>query len=511
MTTHLPKGWAATTLDGIGTWFGGGTPRKADKRYWHEGTIPWISPKDMKVLRVLDSEDHLTKVATQETTASLFPAGTVLVVVRSGILLRTLPVAVNGVPATMNQDLKGLLPKSGIDPMYVAYYLIGHERAILTACCKSGTTVASIEVPRLKEFRLPLAPAHEQRRIVSKIEELFSDLDAGVAALERAKANLTRYRAAVLKSAVEGKLTASWRQKHPHIEPASQLLDRILAERRKKWEEAELAKYASTGKTPQKGWQGKYKEPVGPDTKDLPELPGQWCWATVEQLATKVVDGVHKKPDYVSDGIPFVTVRNLTAGPGISFDRLKYITACDHSEFSKRANPELGDLLISKDGTLGVTRVVRTPQIFSIFVSVALVKPVDRRLSDFMEIAFSSPTMQRQMVGKGSGLQHIHLEDLRRDCVPLPPIDEQKQLVSEVDLRLSVLVALELAVDTSSRRAFGLRQSILKRAFEGRLVPQDAKDEPASSLIEQIKSERENPKGSQSRTSRRQRVAKDTE
>src|SRR5205085_8479783 len=129
--------------------------------------------------------------------------------------------------------------------------------------------------------------------------------------------------------------------------------------------------------------------------------------------SNKVVDGVHRKPKYFTAGIPFVTVRNLTAGPGISFEKLNYVSEADHTEFSKRTDVQRGDILISKDGTLGVVRVVRTDTVFSIFVSVALVKPVNYEYSDYLGMAMSSLPVQRQMVPKGSGLQHIHLEDLR--------------------------------------------------------------------------------------------------
>ncbi|MFO0889888.1 MAG: hypothetical protein U0790_12195 [Isosphaeraceae bacterium] len=116
----------------------------------------------------------------------------------------------------------------------------------------------------MKAVRVPFAPINEQRRIVAKIEELFSDLDAGVAALERVRANLKRYRASVLKAAVEGKLTEDWRAQHPDTEPAPVLLERILTERRRQWEKDQLAKFAQAGKQPPKGWREKYVEPGRP-------------------------------------------------------------------------------------------------------------------------------------------------------------------------------------------------------------------------------------------------------
>src|SRR5207244_1695790 len=106
------------------------------------------------------------------------------------------------VPATMNQDLKGILPADGIDPLFLAYYLRSVQRRVLDTCSKHGTTVSSINTGAFRSFNVPIAPTNEQHRIVAKLEELFSDLDAGVAALKRAKTNLKRYRAAVRKAAV---------------------------------------------------------------------------------------------------------------------------------------------------------------------------------------------------------------------------------------------------------------------------------------------------------------------
>ena len=168
---------------------------------------------------------------------------------------------------------------------------------------------------RDKEFlRMPiqLAPLAEQRRIVAKIEELFSDLDAGVAALERVKANLKRYRAAVLKAAVEGKLTAEWRKKNPATETGEQLLKRILAERRKKWEEDQLKTFAERGKVPPSGWREKYQEPESPEVAGLAELPAGWCWATVGEVGM-AKGGIQKQPMRrpVANAFPYLRVANV--------------------------------------------------------------------------------------------------------------------------------------------------------------------------------------------------------
>jgi type I restriction enzyme S subunit len=362
----------------------------------------------------------------------------------------------------------------------------------------------------LRTLEVPLAPRPEQRRIVEAIESYFTRLDDAVATLERVQRNLKRYRASVLKAAVEGRLVPTEaelaRAEGRDYEPASVLLERILAERRRRWEEAELAKMKAKGKASKDDrWKAKYVEPAAPDTSELPALPEGWCWATVESISSKVVDGVHKKPVYVDTGIPFVTVKNLTAGPGISFESLRFITEADHEQFIARTNPERGDLLVSKDGTLGVVRAIRTDETFSIFVSVALVKPIHREMTDYLEVALASPVMQLQMVPKGSGLQHIHLEDLRADCAPVPPLAEWSRICVEVQRHISVAEELEREAAQNVGRLARLRQSILKWAFEGRLVDQDPTDEPASTLLERIRAERAAAVAMNETTGRRRR------
>ena len=361
------------------------------------------------------------------------------------------PTNLTGSECCIGRGLAAIRPRDGIPSRYVLYYLRSIESGIDEL--GTGTTFKAISGGILRSIPIPIAPTSQQGRIVAEIEKQFSRLDEAVASLKRVKANLKRYKAAVLKAAVEGKLTEDWRKQHADVEPASKLLERILAERREKW-----------------SGRGKYKEPSITDTGSLSQLPGGWVWVSVEQLSMKAVDGVHKKPDYVLSGIPFVTVRNLTAGPGINLKNLNYVTKEAHEQFIKRADPEEGDILISKDGTLGVVRVVRTKAVFSIFVSVALVKPVLKQMSDFLGIALSSPQVQAQMVPKGSGLQHIHLEDLRADCVPVPSLEEQKEIVSEVQRRLSVIEELEAAVEANLTRADRLRQSVLSQGFSGRLL-----------------------------------------
>lgn len=497
----LPKGWTRISIGDLGDWHGGSTPSKSNEAFWVDGTVPWVSPKDMKSFRITDSEDHISDAALQRTNISQFSPGTVLFVVRSGILSRTLPVAVSEVAATMNQDLKGVSPHKGINPLYVAYCTISHERDMLARCSKHGTTVASIDTHALQAYQFPLAPSNEQNRIVAKIEELFSDLDAGVKALERVKANLKRYRAAVLKAAVEGKLTEEWRAEHPDTEPASELLERILIERRQRWEEEQLAKYEAKGKKPPKGWKSRYKEPVAPDDSKLARLPDSWCWASWEQLINEG-DGFKrgpfgstlKKEIFVEHGYK-VYEQYCPINDDCSFARY-YITEDKYKElesFSVRA----GDYLISCSGvTLG--RITQVPASFEEgVINQALLRVrLNGNIVDdgYFIRMFRSPFFQSLIFANstGSAIPNVKgVKELKAIPIPLPPLDEQLQIAKQIDESLSVVDNLSSSLDATSKRATRLRHSILKRAFQGKLVPQDPNDEPADKLLARIAAERQ--------------------
>jgi type I restriction enzyme, S subunit len=490
--------WIESTIGDVFDVVGGGTPSTEKTEYWN-GPIPWITSADIDEHSRITPRKAISEKAVKESATSKVPTGSVVVVTRVGLG----KVGIAETELCFSQDCQGLLfDQEDLEPKFVAHQLVRATKRFHEV--SRGTTISGVTKKQLLSTPFFVAPRGEQKRVVDKLEELLSDLEAGAAALERARANLKRYRAAALKAAVEGRLTEKWRTAHPDTEPAAKLLERILAERRKKWEEAQLRKFAEKGQAPPKGWKDRYSEPPEPDGAALPKLPSGWCWATVEQLSTRVVDGVHKKPTYVPAGVPFITVRNLTAGAGISFEKVRFITLEDHREFSQRAPVEKGDILISKDGTLGVVRLVDTDEAFSIFVSVALVKPVLRSISEYVCWAMKSQVVQAQMVPKGSGLQHIHLEDLRRDCVPMAPLDEQRLVVEELE-RLNTLISAAAAeIERSQERGSCLRQSILKSAFEGKLVPQDPRDEPASELLKRIRVAREAEAGKRVGVKRRE-------
>jgi len=188
----------------------------------------------------------------------------------------------------------------------------------------------------------------QQTRIVAKLEELLSDLDAGVAELKAAQKKLKQYRQSLLKSAVEGALTAEWRAQHTPTETGAQLLQRILTERRARWEAKQLAKFKEQGKAPPKDWQKKYPEPVQPDTTDLPKLPEGWVWASLDMLgeiASGVAKGTKRTADVEVREVPYLRVANVQRG-FLNLSEIKTISATerDIAELTLQA----GDIVIQR-------------------------------------------------------------------------------------------------------------------------------------------------------------------
>ncbi|MBU4484498.1 restriction endonuclease subunit S, partial [bacterium] len=331
-----------------------------------------------------------------------------------------------------------------------------------------------------------------QHRIVDKIEELFINLDAGIEALKKVQAQLKRYRQSILKAAVEGRLTEEWREQHKdELEPADKLLDRILKERREKWETEQLTTYKAQSKTPPRKWQENYKQPKPPDTTDLHKLPKDWVWTNLGEITWQIKDGPHYSPKYSNEGIPFITGGNVRPN-GIDFKNVKRISRDLHEKLSKRIKPELGDILYSKGGTTGIARVNTYEFEFNVWVHVAVLKLADPLIPFYIQHALNSPFcyMQSQKYTHGVGNQDLGLTRMVNISVPLPPVKEQIQIISIVESFLLLIERFESLLYTELKRAQSLRQSILKRAFEGKLVPQDPNDEPASILLEKIKAEK---------------------
>jgi type I restriction enzyme, S subunit len=356
-----------------------------------------------------------------------------------------------------------------------------------------------VDFDQIGEFEVELPPALDQTRTVAKIEELISDLDASVAALKRARANLKRYRAAVLKAAVEGKLTAEWRKSNSPSESADKLLERILIARRKKWEETQLAKYAAQGKEPPKGWKDKYSHPSTPETANLDALPMEWRWVGASQICKSIENGNTPPPHEMfpnAGEIPFIKVYNLTFDGTLDFGiKPTFIRRTIHEKLLKRSRVQPGDVLMNIVGPpLGKVSLVpdafpewNTNQAVVIFRASAAI------LNRFLVLCLLAEDVLHWITSQAkatAGQFNISVAMSRNLPLPLCSLEEQREIVTIAEQHLSLIAESERLIKINLAKAGRLREAILKRAFEGNLVPQDPNDEPASVLLERIRAAR---------------------
>jgi type I restriction enzyme S subunit len=314
---------------------------------------------------------------------------------------------------------------------------------------------------------LPLPPLPEQQRIVSKIEELFTKLDAGVDALKKAKEQIKRYRQAVLKYAFEGKLTEEWREANmDKLESASVLLERIKEERKKK-----------LGK--------KYRELAPIDTSELPELPKVWVWVRLGEICHTATGGTpsRKVSSFYCGNISWLKSGELN--DGIIYDSEEKITEIALNSSSAKIFPR-GTILIAlygatvgKLGILGINAATNQA-ICGIYINKKIL--IQKYLFYFLH-SYRKNLLKKRFGGAQPNISQSIIKDI---ILPLPPLTEQQHIVEEIERRFSVADEIEKIIDNSLKQADRLRQSILKKAFEGKLVPQDPNDEPAEKLLERV-------------------------
>ena len=449
----------------------------------------------MKVFELRGSEDLVSEKALARL--SLIPEGSILVVVRSGILSRILPVAINHLPVTINQDMRAFVPAPEISARFIAWQLLANQREILGKCSKDGTTVASIEAVALASFPFALPPAAEQHRIVAKIEELFSELDQGVASLKTARDQLKVYRQSLLKNAFEGKLTAAWRAAHAdQLETAAALQQRIARERAAGYQQ-QLADWQTAG---QAGPKPKPPKPLPPlsaeELAELPELPAGWGWMKYGDLCSLVRNGISAKPEGDS-GTPIFRI-SAVRPMCFDMDDIRYIDN-SNGEFDAYGL-ERGDIVFTRyNGSrqyVGVCAAYRSDEKRLFPDKLVQTRVLSKLLlTSFLEKALNSGasrTFVESKIRTTAGQSGVSGEDIKNIPVPVSCLEEQLEIVQELESKLSEADQLDQTLATALQQADALRQSILKKAFHGQLVKQAKNEEPATALLERIRAEKLN-------------------
>lgn len=405
-------------------------------------------------------ENYPTPVKWCSKPGKIAEKGDVLISVRAPVG----PTNICQERSCVGRGLAAVQPLGGMPTQYLRYWLITrhHELEIKS----TGTTFKAISGDTLRNLKINLHPLPEQKRIVAKIESLFSRLDSAKDSLERVRAEIKRYRQSVLKAAFEGKFSH-------HSDDRKKLLSEI----EKKYPEKIKEK----------------KKYINVTLDDLYGLPQGWEWSKCFFVCSSVRDGTHDTPAYVPKGFPLITSKNLVDGY-IDFENVSFISERDYVEINKRSEVHNGDILFAMIGTIGNPVVVDMKQPFSI-KNVGLFK-VDKTflnskyLCYWLSSSLFNHICQQKKLIKGTTQRFMPLGNLREAPVPFCLLAEQSEIVEAIESRFERVRVLEDTVEQSLERIEQLKQSILKQAFEGRLVESDPSDEPVEFLLERIKKEK---------------------
>ena len=451
----LPEGWLWRRARDIADIVGGSTPKNAtDAANFDVGGTPWLTPADLSKYSgksISRGARSLSKAGIANSSARLLPAGSVLISSRAPVGYCV--VAANSIAT--NQGFKSLVLKSDDNPYFIRYY-ITHSKQYLEEHA-SGTTFKELSGAAMGELVFPVPQRERQDRIVARIDELFAEIDEGERALTEAQSGIETYRKSLLKAAVTGELTADWRRENPATETGHDLLRRILAERREKWE------------ADPKNSKRRYCEPNSALSSDLPPLPSTWAWASMQQLTSYVTSGSRGWADLYSEtGSIFIRAANLNRDR-LDLSEVARVSIPDGIE-GQRTLVQIGDLLITITGANVTKAGIVDEYIGEAYVSqhVALCRPVDPRLMDYLyqwTISYGGGRGYLESAAYGAGKPGLNLDNILEMPVALPPEEEQREIIAIAARSVNTVVGTELNVQTNA-----LRQSILSAAFRGSLI-----------------------------------------
>jgi type I restriction enzyme S subunit len=405
----LPGGWRWVKLGDICETTSGGTPSRRESKYY-DGSIPWVKSGELDKGLITDTEEKISEEAIENSSAKVFPKGTLLIALYGATIGK---LAFLGVAAATNQAVCGIYKNDNVASKYLYHFLFHSKQGLV----KQGIGGAQPNISQgiLKNLKIPLPSVHDQHAIVSKIEELLSELDKGKQQLETAQEQLKIYRQAVLKWAFEGRLT---------------------------------------NKEVKEG-----------------ELPRGWKLQPLKEITSVLGDGLHGTPKYSElGGYYFINGNNLTDGKIEIKENTKRVNVEEYEKYKKPLNNRT--ILVSINGSLGYTAFYNNEKVVlgKSACYFNLLDNVDKNYVRYY-LTSNSFTSYAEKSATGSTIMNVGLKAMREFHVPMPPsIHEQQSIVQEIESRLSVCDKVEETITTSLAQAETLRQSILKKAFEGKLV-----------------------------------------
>ena len=452
---ELPEGWAEATLEDIAQWGSGGTPSRKNSEYY-DGLIPWIKTGELNQKIIVDTEEKITDLALQNSSAKIFPKGSVAVAMYGATIGKT---SILGMDAATNQVCAVGIPNLEITTTeYLWHYLSSQKEDFIEA--GKGGAQPNISQGVVKEWPLPLPPLNEQKRIADRLDQLLTRIDKIKAHLDRILPLLKRFRQSVLAAATSGKLTEEWREEYV-IEKLG--LNSI----------AELK--------------------LNDDY--LFDLPAGWKWVKLTDIANYKSGVAFKSNEFSNSGTQVIRLGNVYQGKlDLSRDPIFMKVVSDKANTLRSKS-----IVVSQTGT-------RHKRDYGYFVMIPEDAPpllLNQRLLAIMTspatiakyvvlasntIAYKEFFFSQETGGVNQG--NVGIAGVMQGPIPLPPIKEQQEIVRRVEALFAKADRIEAQYKNARQQVDRLTPALLAKAFRGELVPQDPNDEPASVLLERVKEAR---------------------
>lgn len=481
MNNNLPKNWTETSLADVSLKLqSGGTPSTKNTEYYSGGSIPFVKIEDItaggKYLKSTSAK--ITEAGLENSAAWIVPCDTLLYSMYATYGLPT----ISKIPAATSQAIIACIPNSEVLTLdYLYYFLLRLRPDLKRFKYTKGTTQENLSAGSVSRIAIPLAPPPEQKRIVGKIEELFTDLYAGVEALKKSKALIKKYRQSVLKSAFQGVLTTDWRKENRHLicgenRPVN-LVERSRSHRNKLLRDG-VIRYS--------------RNVVNSKSIYIDNLPTDWQLAKGDDVffVTKLAGFEYSKYFKLEESGEIPVIRAQNVRPlNISCESLFYIDNRISKLLARSALTKECVLVTFIGAGIGDVSYFHEKTRWHLAPNVAKMEPYDRDVNlKLFTYYLLSPAGQQELFKhmKATAQPSLSMGTIRDIDFPIPSVAEQKVILEQIESYFSIADATEKIVDDGLKQAERLRQSILKKAFEGRLVHQDPNDEPAQKLLERI-------------------------
>jgi len=470
MSNNLPNGWTATPIEQV-------TSRAAQRQPQSEEEFVYID---------ISSINRETKkiVSPQNLVGNKAPSRARQVVKIGDVLVSMTRPNMNAV-ALVSKELDGQIASTGFDVLRPVetesrwlFYLVRSSEFVATMSdLVQGALYPAVRPRDIRGFEIPLAPFNEQKRIADKLDAVLARVDACRDSLDRIPAILKRFRQSVLNAATSGKLTEDWRSTNLDTETG---LDVIALDAKSKAmmlkSDESLAKKKSSANSEV-------------DESYTFELPESWAFTSWGKMSEWITYGFTRPMPSISEGMKLVTAKDVLNFV-IRLNSAGYTTPEAFSALSDKDRPQRGDLLITKDGTIGRAAIVNSDEQFCINQSVAVCWLRSTSMNKrYLELVANAEFTQQFVFekSKGMAIQHLSIIDFAQCPVPVPQLQEQTEIVRRVESLFAYADRLEARYTAARTQVEKLTPATLAKAFRGELVPQDPNDEPASVLLERIK------------------------